>query len=251
MTMAILSDYLDTYYGRDKILKTMSYVAKLATVVAPSKTVEGKIKIFSSKLSECRVILRLLDDIPTLNNAKNYGWGQQESDWFVRTIELLQIAVDIIYNPIEHFVWAGDNKIVSINSEKWDNVTTWFWIVSLSLSLLKSLRKVGQLKTKNSQINKAMTNWMKEKEKIDSDLKRELLACLCLTLDMTYAVSYLPRGILWGGSLQTWHVGALGTVSSCISLYQALRKKGVQKENLVKSFYFLLCVFFYFYIRKM
>jgi len=44
-------------------------------------------------------------------------------------------------------------------------------------------------------------------------------------LDISYAISYLPPGVLWGGRLKTWHVGALGTISSLIGLYQALSRQ--------------------------
>ncbi|KAK2586088.1 hypothetical protein KPH14_008373 [Odynerus spinipes] len=138
----------------------------------------------------------------------------------------------MIYNPIEHIYWAGENQILSVNYEKLDNITTWFWIVSLCLSLVKSLRKINQLKMKKSQVSESCTNWRKENERINLDIHRQLLACLCSTLDMTYAVSYLPPGLLWGGTLKTWHVGALGTISSCISLYQALRTQIMQKKNI-------------------
>lgn len=51
-----------------------------------------------------------------------------------------------------------------------------------------------------------------------------LLTCTRIILDISYAISYLPPGVLWGGRLKTWHVGALGTISSLIGLYQALSR---------------------------
>ena len=47
---------------------------------------------------------------------------------------------------------------------------------------------------------------------------------------MCYAVSYLPPGTFWGGKLKTWHVGALGTLSSLIGLYQALSQRAKHKS---------------------
>lgn len=52
-----------------------------------------------------------------------------------------------------------------------------------------------------------------------------LLTCTRIMLDISYAISYLPPGVLWGGRLKTWHVGALGTISSLIGLYQALSRR--------------------------
>ena len=69
------------------------------------------------------------------------------------------------------------------------------------------------------------------KSKIKSQQNTELLVCLRLMLDLSYAVSYLPPGSLWGGRLSTWQVGALGTISSLIGLYQALSKRISQKNS--------------------
>lgn len=227
MNIALISDYLDTYAGRDKFLRTLSYMAKLATVATTNKEAEVKCKIVSSQLSGCRVILRLLDDIPMLHYAMSYEWGRREPDRLIRWVELLQIAVDIVFNPVEHICWAGEHKIVKINTESWDNATTWFWIVSLHLSLIKSLRKINKsgihMKKKISKNTKSFKNGL------PVATWNELITCTRLILDISYAVSYLPPGVLWGGRFKTWHVGALGTVSSLIGLYQALSKQAKSK----------------------
>ena len=69
------------------------------------------------------------------------------------------------------------------------------------------------------------------KERLRSQQNSELLSCLRLLLDLSYAVSYLPKGTLWGGKFSAWQVGALGTISSFISLYQSLSKKKAQKYS--------------------
>lgn len=77
MTIALISEYLETHQGRDKFLRTLSYMAKFATLGTSSNETEKKLKIFSSQMSECRMILRLLDDIPTVHYAMKYGWGKE------------------------------------------------------------------------------------------------------------------------------------------------------------------------------
>lgn len=77
MDIALLSDYLNTYEGRDKFLRTLSYAAKLASALPKSSENVAKFQMFSSKMSGCRVILRLLDDIPNLHSAISYSWGQK------------------------------------------------------------------------------------------------------------------------------------------------------------------------------
>jgi peroxin-11C len=53
----------------------------------------------------------------------------------------------------------------------------------------------------------------------------ETISVLRLSLDLVHAGSTLPKGLLWGGQLQSWHVGLIGTVSSFIGLYQYFAKK--------------------------
>lgn len=55
----------------------------------------------------------------------------------IRWCQLIQNAVDMLYLPIEHVYWAACHNILSTNVNKWDNLTTYFWLASLHLSLLK------------------------------------------------------------------------------------------------------------------
>lgn len=224
MDLPLVSNYLETYSGRDKMLRTLSYAAKLLTVCTSSEMTEKKLKTFGSQMSECRVMLRLLDDIPTLNYAMTYGWGKKEPDWLTRWSQVIQNVVDVIYAPVEHICWAGQHNIVSINNDKWDLATTWFWIFSLHLSLLKSLRLIQKLQEHKTKLGKGDSNARKTLKEINKRQQSALLACTRFVLDISYAISYLPPGTLWGGRLKTWHVGALGTISSLIGLYQALCK---------------------------
>jgi len=225
MDLPLVSDYLETYSGRDKMLRTLSYAAKLLTVCTSSKSTERKLKTFGSQMSECRVMLRLLDDLPTFNCVMTYGWGKQEPDWLIRWGQVIQNIVDIVSSPIEHIAWAGQHNIVSINIDKWDLATTWFWIISLHLSLLKSLRLLQKLQKHKRRLGRSNPNVQTTLKDIDEQRRSALVACTCIMLDITYAISYLPPGVLWGGRLKTWHVGALGTISSLIGLYQALSRR--------------------------
>ncbi|CAK9820824.1 Peroxisomal membrane protein 11C [Anthophora plagiata] len=230
MDITLISEYLETYPGRDKCLRTLSYMAKFATLGASSKETEKKLKIFSSQLSGSRVILRLLDDIPMIHYAMSYGWGKQEPDWLIRWAELIQITVDTIFCPIEHIHWAGEHNLIKINTEKWDNASTWFWIVSLHLSLFKSLRKLKMFNNYKTHLFETNCDTKAALKTVCKQRWNELLTCTRLVLDISYAVSYLPLGTFWGGRLKIWHVGALGTLSSLIGLYQALSKRADHKK---------------------
>ncbi|XP_050449810.1 peroxisomal membrane protein 11C [Cataglyphis hispanica] len=225
MDLLLINDYLKTYSGRDKILRTLSYSAKLLTVCTSSKDTERKLKTFGSQMSECRVMLRLLDDLPMLHYIMTYGWGKKEPDWLIRWSQVIQNVIDTIYSPVEHISWAGQHNIISINIDKWDLATTWFWIVSLHLSLLRSLKLLKNLQKYKTDLEKNNPDVQSMLKEINEQRQSTLLICTRLALDITYAISYLPPGILWGGRLKTWHVGALGTISSLIGLYQAFSQR--------------------------
>lgn len=57
----------------------------------------------------------------------------------------------------------------------------------------------------------------------------ELISVVRLSLDLLQAGSTLPRGYLWGGKLQTWHVGMIGTLSALLGIYQFFAKKNMNK----------------------
>lgn len=70
-----------------------------------------------------------------------------------------------------------------------------------------------------------------EARALREQMYQQKLICIRMVLDLSYAISYLPRGILWGGKLSTWQVGALGTISSLLGLYQALSKRAGRQKS--------------------
>ncbi|XP_034935941.1 peroxisomal membrane protein 11C [Chelonus insularis] len=227
--MELLSEYLESYEGRDKFIGILSYTAKLATILPLSdSTMNKKLRIFGRQMSNCRVIYRLLDDIPALHYAIKYGWGEKESDRVIRWLELLSRWTDVISSPVETISWLGEHKLISVNDDKWDNISTWLWIISINLTLLKSLRHYSKLvHYKNKKVDKESSSV----KKYNCMIKNELIKCTRSVLDLSYAVNYLPKGTLWGGQLLTWQVGALGVLSSSIGLYQTLSRRASRKST--------------------
>lgn len=58
---------------------------------------------------------------------------------------------------------------------------------------------------------------------VEWQLRSELLLLLSNAADLANAVHWLPPGILWAGRFPPWLVGLLGTVSSLLRAYLALR----------------------------
>lgn len=61
--------------------------------------------------------------------------------------------------------------------------------------------------------------------------RMELISIVRLTLDLVHAGSTLPKGMLWGGKFESWHVGLIGTISSFIGLYQYFAKKRIISKS--------------------
>lgn len=56
-----------------------------------------------------------------------------------------------------------------------------------------------------------------------------MLSLIRLSLDFIHAGSYLPKGYLWGGKLSTFQIGAVGTLSAGIGIYQLFAKRRLNK----------------------
>lgn len=61
---------------------------------------------------------------------------------------------------------------------------------------------------------------------MEAQVQAEVLTLLSNVADLANAIHWLPRGILWAGCFPPWLVGLLGTVSSLLSVYQAVQAGG-------------------------
>lgn len=77
MQLQKVADYLDTYNGRDKVMRILYYSAQYLAGITKSKELEHKLNIFSDQINCCRTVLRLFDDIPMLTYTLSYGLGRK------------------------------------------------------------------------------------------------------------------------------------------------------------------------------
>ena len=74
--MDIAVKILQSYSGRDKVLRTTSYLCTFL-----SNTLKGKlatdIGTFGKAVSASRTVGRLFDDLIALSTTLSYGWGLQ------------------------------------------------------------------------------------------------------------------------------------------------------------------------------
>lgn len=77
MDLEKTTKFLETYRGRDKILRTLCYVSKCVAGLHKNPKTVAQLDNFSSQLSACRAALRLLDDIPMIAYCLEYGLGKK------------------------------------------------------------------------------------------------------------------------------------------------------------------------------
>ncbi|XP_055322006.1 peroxisomal membrane protein 11C isoform X2 [Sitodiplosis mosellana] len=212
-------DMLDTYGGRDKVMKILCYSAKLASGLNSDKNPElsKRLAIISKKISGARATLRLIDDIPMLQHTLEYGLGSKESDTALSIIGLITNAVDHIYYPVEKICWLAEHKCLSLEDpDRWDTISSIFWVSSIYLNLMRTCRSVILMEQHKQCLNTHDASTQNALAALLARQRMEFISVVRLSLDLTHAVSTLPAGWFWGGKLKTWHVGALGTLSAVI-----------------------------------
>ena len=83
MAAEFLVSVLETYRGREKLMRILQYASFLASGGLQNLSRESsgeKFRIFAEAISECRTVLRLFDDAAMFSYARNYGTGKQVGD---------------------------------------------------------------------------------------------------------------------------------------------------------------------------
>ncbi|XP_040485325.1 peroxisomal membrane protein 11C isoform X1 [Ursus maritimus] len=228
-----LASALESYRGRDRLIRTLGYCFQLVGGVlverCPARSEVGtRLLTLSSQLSHCRTVLRLFDDVAMFIYTKQYGLGAEEEDIFVRCVSVLGNLADQLYYPCEHIAWAADAKILRVDSARWWTLSTAFWGLSLLLGIARSLRMILMLRRRLRGPAVAFTSRLPRTKRraMEAQVQSEVLTLLSNVADLANAVHWLPPGVLWAGRFPLWLVGLLGTVSSLLSVYQAVRAGG-------------------------
>ncbi|XP_058394041.1 peroxisomal membrane protein 11C [Diceros bicornis minor] len=225
-----LSSALESYRGRDRLIRTLGYCCQLVggvlTEQCPARSEVGtRLLALSSQLSHCRTVLRLFDDLAMFIYTKQYGLGAEEEGIFVRCVSVLGNLADQLYYPCEHVAWAADAKILHVDSARWWTLSTACWGLSLLLGIARSLWMVLTLRQRLRSPTAPFPSQLpaSKRRAMQAQVQSEVLTVLSNLADLANAVHWLPPGVLWAGRFPPWLVGLLGTVSSLLSVYQAVR----------------------------
>ncbi|XP_014280201.1 peroxisomal membrane protein 11C isoform X1 [Halyomorpha halys] len=222
MKLQKYADYVDTYGGRDRIMRILYYSSQLVGGLTTSDKLAQKLDILSDQINSCRTVMRLFDDAPMLCYTLSYGLGKEDPDRLMRFCGLAVNFLDQVYYPLEHVAWAADCKLLKIKSDPWWTASTICWALSMYFMIFKSLRYFMLLRNLKNLVKPSHLN---SGEAVLRRLRQaqlsELLTAARCFLDFIHAVHWLPTGFLWAGKLRQWHIGLLGVVSSLISIYQS------------------------------
>ncbi|XP_040039660.2 peroxisomal membrane protein 11C [Gasterosteus aculeatus] len=225
MSVEPLVQLLESYRGRDKVIRTACYGSQLvggllsrkAETDVSSRRLGKRLLLFSAQLSHCRTVLRLFDDLSMLAYSHSYGLGGGEEDAGVRFVSVLSNVADQLYYPCEHIAWAADAELIKVKSDKWWLLSTVLWGTSLLLGILRSLRVLLLLKKKLQSDEDGGGN---SRSHIRRQMRKEVLSVLSNVADLSNAIHWMPPGFLWSGRFPNWLVGLMGTISSLIGLMQ-------------------------------
>ncbi|XP_065773928.1 peroxisomal membrane protein 11C isoform X1 [Muntiacus reevesi] len=230
VALSDLASALESYRGRDRLIRTLGYSCQLVGGVlveqCPARSEVGtRLLALSSQLSHCRIVLRLFDDAAMFVYTKQYGLGAEEEDVFVRCVSILGNLADQLYYPCEHVAWAADAKILHVDSARWWTLSTTLWGLSLLLGVARSLWMVLKLRQRLRKPPEAFTSRLTrgKRRTVETQICSEVLTLLSNLADLANAVHWLPPGVLWAGRFPQWLVGLLGTLSSLLSVYQAVQ----------------------------
>ncbi|XP_005413247.1 PREDICTED: peroxisomal membrane protein 11C isoform X1 [Chinchilla lanigera] len=228
-----LASALESYRGRDRLIRTLGYCCQLVGGVllerCPARSEVGtRLLAVSAQLSHCRTVLRLFDDLAMFLYTKQYGLGTEEEDAFVRGVSVLGNIADQFYYPCEHLAWAADAKVLHVDSARWWTLSTALWGLSLLLGVARSLWMVLKLRQRLRSPAAAFTSRLprSKRKAMEAQMRSEVLTLLSNLADLANAVHWLPPGVLWAGRFPPWLVGLMGTISSLLSVYQAARAGG-------------------------
>jgi len=145
--------YMETYRGRDKFIRATSYLACLVggKLQAKNPSLAGKCFIVVNELNACRTVLRLFDDSAMLGYCLHYSFKKQEKDKLQRVLNLIMNIINQVFYPLVHAAWAADKKLISISSAPWWTASLLAWVVSLTLSVLISLRQLHRIRSSNHE----------------------------------------------------------------------------------------------------
>ncbi|XP_026498484.1 peroxisomal membrane protein 11C-like [Vanessa tameamea] len=219
-------ELLDSYNGRDKVVRLACYACKLYGCIQGEKSWQ----VAGSRLSNARMMLRLFDDIPMIRHTYNYGLGKHESSKIAAFLGVLANMVDQAFLPVEKACWLHDVgviKLSTVTADRLEILSTALWAGSLYISLIQTFRSMRHVWWSRDCLS--AEDACEARRNLDARLIIQAITAGKLCLDITHAVSCLPSGCLWGEKIGGTKVSAIATFSSVIGIGLYFARKRLLK----------------------
>ncbi|KAF7278302.1 peroxisomal membrane protein 11C-like [Rhynchophorus ferrugineus] len=214
---------LESYRGRDKILRVLCYASKLLGELQSNPELAKKFSIFGSQMSATRATLRLLNDLPTLKSNLQYGLGKNEPDDIIAKLGVVSHIIDQIYLPIEKMSWLAKYKLLTgVDNNKWDNASSVCWAITTYLTIIKTVRYLILLQKHTSCFSEEKSI---SPDQLQNVKNYNMWNLLRLCMDFIHAVNTLPPGFFWSSRLKPWQVNVIATTSSIVGIYLLIYKR--------------------------
>lgn len=223
-----ICDLLDSYNGRDKVVRLACYACKLYGCVQEEKPWQ----VAGSRLSTARMMLRLFDDVPMIRHTYNYGLGKHEATKAAAILGVIANLVDQAFLPVEKACWlydVGALKLSDKTAYQLETFSTMLWAGSLIISLVQTSSSIRKLWWSRECLQQASEDSADARKHLDVRLTLESIVAGKLCLDITHAISCLPQGWLWGEKIGSTKVAAIATTSSVIGIAMYFAKKRLLK----------------------
>ncbi|XP_014361086.2 peroxisomal membrane protein 11C [Papilio machaon] len=199
---------LETHANRDKVVSLVSYTLKLWGATSKSQP----LLTASGRIAAARATLRLFDDAAAIRALLKYGLGRQDG-LFWGFLGVSNGVLQLSYLQCEKLVWLMDTGLLKLSPELDEKIRIMhklFWSLSAFVALVRSLRALHLTGQIMKSSNKPKCTGVR--------FTQASLTTSKLLLDVLHAVSWLPRGWLWGGALSTTKVSAIATASAVFGL---------------------------------
>ncbi|CAH2040194.1 unnamed protein product, partial [Iphiclides podalirius] len=203
-----ISCLLETHANRDKVVSLASYVLKLWGATGKSPP----LLTASARIAGTRATLRLFDDAAAVRALVRYGLGQKEGLLW-GTMGVANGLFTLSYLQGEKLVWLLDTGVLKLSPELAERIRIahkLFWSLSAFVGLVRSLRAL--------HLTALMLKSPGSPKCAPARLTHASLTSTKLLLDVIHAVSWLPRGWLWGEALTATQASAVATASAVFGL---------------------------------
>jgi len=201
--------YLESYRGRDKVIRCTSYCSLLlgGLIENKNKAIANKLFVVVSELNACRVVLRLFDDSSMAAYCLKYGTGSNQEHLFLRVVQIISNIFGQAFYLVEHLAWASEKKLISMDATPWLLLSLVTWIICLVMDILKSVWKIF--------FNPNTMRYIKEnKERRPANF--EITKLVESFANLAMAINWLPLSTNF--KLPNSIVGLLGVTSTIASI---------------------------------